>query len=121
MRSEREPYLQLTNSSVRDRVTLVCALGVDAQHHRVVDLLYIDSSHSREETIGEAQAWQPLLAGGALLVFDDFTHPEYPGVREAVAQLGLSGEQRGTLFVHQVRPTRLPAYKPHRCTPESRT
>lgn len=68
----------------------------------MVDLLHIDSSHSREETIREAWAWQPFLADGALMVFDDSTHPEYPGVREAVMQLQLSGEQFGTLFVHRV-------------------
>lgn len=102
-RSERELYLQLTNSSVRDRITMVSAPGAgEPQRHQWVDLLYIDSSHSREETIREVRSWQPFLAGDALLVFDDFTHPEYPGVREAVAQLGLSGEQFGTLFVHRV-------------------
>lgn len=121
-RSERELYLQLTNSSVRDRIALVFAPGVDAaQRHRMVDLLYIDSSHSREETIREVGAWQPFLADGALLVFDDFTHPEYPGVREAVTQLRLSGEQRGTLFVHRVRADKATCVSPHRCAPESRT
>jgi Methyltransferase domain len=102
-RSERELYLQLTSSSARDRIALVLAPGVDrAQSHRMVDLLYIDSSHSREETIREVRAWQPFMASDALVVFDDFTHPQYPGVREAVTQLRLGGEQRGTLFVHRV-------------------
>ena len=37
-----------------------------------------------------------------MIVFDDYTHPDFPGVREAVTELGLQGEQRGTLFVHPV-------------------
>jgi predicted O-methyltransferase YrrM len=103
-RSERRLYLQLVGSSVRDRITLVGAPGADVAHHREsVDLLYIDSSHSREETVREVTVWRPFLADGALIVFDDFAHPEYPGVREAITQLGLSGEQRGTLFVHRTR------------------
>jgi cephalosporin hydroxylase len=121
-RSARELYLQLTSSSARDRITLVLAPGADAaQPRRMVDLLYIDSSHNREETIREVRAWQPFLAGGALLVFDDFTHPEYLGVQEAVTQLRLSGEQRGTLFVYRVRADKPSRLSLHRCAPESQT
>jgi hypothetical protein len=42
-----------------------------------------------------------VLAPGAPIVFDDYGHPDYPGVAEAVAELGLTGELRGTLFVHR--------------------
>jgi cephalosporin hydroxylase len=63
--------------------------------------LYIDSSHEREQTIAEVRAWQPHLRLGALVLFDDYTHPDYPGVSEAVEELGLEGERRGTLFVHR--------------------
>ena len=66
--------------------------------HRI-ELLYIDSSHDRAETIAEVRAWQGALAPGALIVFDDYTHPDYPGVREAVDELGLRGETAGTLHV----------------------
>ncbi len=44
---------------------------------------------------------QPYLSLGALVLFDDYTHPDYPGVREAIEELGLKGELRGTLFVHR--------------------
>ncbi len=40
-------------------------------------------------------------APGAPMLFDDFTHPDYPGVREAIQELGLQGEVRGTLFIHR--------------------
>ena len=53
------------------------------------------ATRSRSSTPGSR-----ALAPGALVILDDFTHPDFPGVREAVQELGLSGRQRGTLFVH---------------------
>ncbi len=105
-RPEPQRYLKLVDASVRERIELVTAPGsngpaTDSQ----VDLLYVDSSHEREQTIAEVLAWRPALGPGALIVFDDYPHPDYPGVREAVSELGLDGEQRGTLFVHAVGPS----------------
>jgi Methyltransferase domain len=68
----------------------------------MVDLLYIDSSHHREDTIREIETWRPVLEEGSLMVFDDFGNPEYPGVKEAVTYLGLEGNERHGLFVHRV-------------------
>jgi predicted O-methyltransferase YrrM len=103
-RSERERYLALVSPGVRERIRLVVAPGADGPHLRegAVDLLYIDSAHGREETIAEWRAWQPSLQAGSLVVFDDYAHPQFPGVREAVAELGLSGRPLGRLFVHEV-------------------
>ena len=64
-----------------------------------VDLLFIDSSHEREPTLAEVAAWRPALAAGALIAFDDYGHPDYPGVAEAVADLGADGEERASLFL----------------------
>ena len=44
-----------------------------------------------------------MLAPGAAIVFDDYGHPDYPGVREAVQELGLDGRLVGTLFVATAR------------------
>ena len=109
-RPERQAYLELVSDPVRERITFVAGPGsggphsvtdgvADAQPPHAIELLYIDSSHDRDETIAEVRAWQAALAPGALIVFDDYTHPEYPGVREAVAELGLRGETSGTLHV----------------------
>ena len=102
-RPERERYLRLVSRGDRERVTLVGAPGAggppDAEP---VDLLYIDSTHEREETIRELEAWQPVLGHDAIVVLDDYAHPGFPGVKQAVHELGLSGEQRGTMFVHRV-------------------
>ena len=64
-----------------------------------MDLLFIDSSHEREPTLAEVAAWRPALAPGALVVFDDYGHPDYPGVAEAVAELGAVGEARASLYL----------------------
>jgi hypothetical protein len=47
------------------------------------------------------QAWQPHLRPGAPVLFDDYTNPDYPGVREAIEELGLEGQRHGKLFVHR--------------------
>ncbi len=97
-----ERYLELVPEKVRDRIELVLASGsTGPMDDQPVDLLYIDSSHGREQTIAELRAWQPQLRDGALVLFDDYTHPDYPGVREAIEELGLGGERRGTLFVYR--------------------
>jgi hypothetical protein len=38
----------------------------------------------------------------ARIVFDDYDHPDYPGIREAIDALGLTGHAHGTVFVHEV-------------------
>jgi predicted O-methyltransferase YrrM len=102
-RPEPERYLGLVDESVRARIELVTAPGAQGPLDETpVGLLYIDSSHEREQTVAEVLAWRGVLHSGAYVVFDDYRHPEYPGVAEAIAELGLRGEQRGTLFVHRV-------------------
>ena len=100
LRPAPERYLGLVGDGVRNRIRLVNLPGADGPRDvRPVDLLYIDSSHDREPTIAEVTVWRPALAPGAVLVFDDYDHPDYPGVREAIEQLGLRGRMVGTLFV----------------------
>ena len=102
-RPERERYLRLVSSGTRRRLTFVGASGDEGpRDSEMVELLYIDSSHARDDTIGEVEAWRPVLREGSLMVFDDFTHSDYPGVEEAVKHLELVGEQRRGLFVHPV-------------------
>ena len=67
-------------------------------------MLYIDSSHQRADVVAELRAWSPSLSPGALVVLDDYSNTDYPGVAEAVAELGLAGAQQGTLFVHVHQP-----------------
>jgi predicted O-methyltransferase YrrM len=102
-RDQPRRYLGLVATDVRARIELAIRSGSEGPVDGApVDLLYIDSSHERGQTIGEVRAWRPVLRPGAVIVFDDYSHPGFPGVREAVAELGLAGDQRGTLFVHRV-------------------
>ena len=104
-RAERERYLELVDPGVRERIAFVQAPGSRGPlSEDTVDLLYVDSAHGRRDTVEELETWKPALAPDALVILDDFTHPEFPGVREAVHELGLSGWQRGTLFVHGAPP-----------------
>lgn len=101
-RPEREQYLTLLSSQARDRIELIDEPGVTGPTSpRPVELLYVDSSHEREQTVAEVKAWAPVLEPGAMVVFDDYVHPDYPGVRQAIEEMGLRGEERRTMFVHE--------------------
>jgi predicted O-methyltransferase YrrM len=106
-RAEPQRYLALVAPEVSDRIEFVIAPGsTGPPDHQPVDLLYIDSSHEREQTIAEVRAWQPHLRSGALVIFDDYTNPDFPGIRQAIEQLALEGEQHGKLFIHRHQPAR---------------
>jgi predicted O-methyltransferase YrrM len=102
-RDEPGRYMGLVGLETRRQIELVIAPGsAGPRDERSVDLLYIDSSHDRLETVAEVLAWRPVLHPGSLIVFDDYMHPDFPGVHEAITELELPGEQRGTLYVHKV-------------------
>lgn len=102
-RPERELYLQLVGQGAQQRLTFVSASGDEGpRDSRKVELLYIDSEHARDSTISEFEAWRPALGEESIVVFDDFGHPDYPGVEEAVRYLKLAGDARHGLFVHRV-------------------
>lgn len=100
---ERRPadvYARLVGRAVRGRVAFVIAAGADATPHAdAVDFLFIDSSHELDETVDTFQAWRPMLVPGAVVVFHDYGNPQYPGVKQAITQLGLRGDASGGVFV----------------------
>ena len=97
----RGEYLGLLPARARERIDLVRAPGVDGTEHATapVDLLFIDSTHERDDTIAEVEAWRARLRPGALAVFHDYDNPAFPGVRDAVRTLGLRGAAHGGSFV----------------------
>jgi len=99
-RDHREAYLRLLPRSARERLELVAAPGHDARGEGV-ELLFVDASHDRDATVAELDAWRPRLAPGALVVLHDYGNPAYPGVAEAVADLGLSGREHAGLWLWQ--------------------
>jgi len=59
-------------------------------YHQPIGLLYIDAVHRERDVLEDFFAWQPHLAAGAVVAFDD--HDErFDGVRRAVAQLVRAG------------------------------
>jgi predicted O-methyltransferase YrrM len=107
----RDRYLRLLGSPTRDRIELVGAPGAEAaaRDAREIDLLFIDASHERQATIDEWRAWRPRLAPGAIVVFHDCDHPGFPGVAQAIAQLGLTGRRHDGMFIWRAPPRSGPA------------
>lgn len=52
-----------------------------------VGLLFVDDDHSYEGARQAIEAWAPHLAPGAVIAVDDYGHPDWPGVAEAVDKL----------------------------------
>jgi predicted O-methyltransferase YrrM len=97
---ERAAYLALVPDSVRTRITFVTAPAEDGPVGLSgVELLFVDSSHERDPTLAQIAVWRSALAPGALVVFDDYGHPDYPGVAQAVAALGATGTVRASMFL----------------------
>ena len=63
-----------------------------ATHRR--SSLFIDSEHEREPVLGAFALGARRSRPERLVVFHDYAHPDYPGVREAVRELALAGQQR---------------------------
>lgn len=58
---------------------------------RPVGLLYVDGDHTREGARRDIESWAPHLAPGAVIAVDDYGHPDWPGVGEAVDELVAEG------------------------------
>jgi predicted O-methyltransferase YrrM len=101
VRVERDAYLALAGADARTRIELRAEPDNTGPRDgdAPVELLFIDSEHAREPVLAAFAAWRDALAPGAIVVFHDYGHPQYPGVREAVVELGLSGEEVGGVFV----------------------
>ena len=100
----RDDYVGLAGSA-GERITFVEESGESgpAPDAPPTELLFIDSSHEREPTLAEFAAWRDALAPGAVVAFHDYDEPTYPGVTEAVHELGLEGERFGHIFIWRSR------------------
>jgi SAM-dependent methyltransferase len=95
-----ERYARLVPRSVRERIQFVVGDGAGgAAGAPEVDFVFIDSSHQLEETVETFEAWRPKLRSPGTVVFHDYGNPDFPGVAQAVAQLGLEGQVEGGVFV----------------------
>ncbi len=101
---ERERYLRLLDGATRSRIRLVEARTEEGPASLggapgAVQFLFLDGDHSRTGVIAALEAWRAALTPGAVVAFHDYGDPAYPGVAEAVHELGLDGDVRGRLFV----------------------
>jgi predicted O-methyltransferase YrrM len=100
VRPERERYLALIPRSARGRIELRAEPAERAgAEPGSVGFLFIDCAHDRETTRDAFRAWEPAVAPGGVVAFHDYDHPDWPGVREAIAELALDGTAYGGLFV----------------------
>lgn len=100
VRREREIYLGLVSADVRRRITFMKGTGrLGPLSDTPVGFVFDDGSHEREDTIASFRAWSPAIAVGGHMAFHDYLDPSYPGVAEAVTELGLEGTRAGRMFV----------------------
>jgi len=73
-----------------DRIELTKAfsfeIGADWSG-KPVGLLFVDGDHTKEGARTDITTWAPHLAPGAVIAVDDYHHPDWPGVAEAVDEL----------------------------------
>lgn len=100
VKPHRAAYLALAGDNCRERILTIAGAGEEAEPpSEPVDLLYVDSNHDREVVRRSFEHWRERIACGGFAAFDDYTNDNYPGVREAVADLGLQGRTAGRLFI----------------------
>lgn len=56
-----------------------------------VGLLFVDGDHTAEGARRDIETWAPHLAPGAVIAVDDYQHPDWPGVGEALDELVAEG------------------------------
>jgi hypothetical protein len=104
--ANRERYLRLVKPTVRARIHFREGPGADGPSEPTpVGLLYIDSSHEREETISSFRAWEKTIEPGGVVAFHDYANPRWPGVTDAVAELGLVGDRPAPVLFVWRKPT----------------
>ena len=98
---ERERYLRIAGRDAASRIELVEGGGEAGPAGRPIrpDMMFIDGSHERELTVRTFEAWRTAFAPGAIVAFHDYENPLYPGVTEAIRELGLDGEVVRDVFV----------------------
>ena len=98
---QRARYLALAPARVRARLHLSVRDGREGPPPDLpeLDFLFIDSSHELEETVATFSLWSEPLRPGGTAAFHDYADERYPGVAQAVARLGLEGEERAGMFL----------------------
>jgi predicted O-methyltransferase YrrM len=89
--STREQFeSQLRSARLWSRVTALQGFSTDIAarwHGRKIGMLFIDGDHHETNVRADFHAWEPHLADGAIVVFDDLDTPKNPGVRVVIDEL----------------------------------
>jgi predicted O-methyltransferase YrrM len=101
VRPERDRYLALAGADAAGRIELIEAGGESGPPPEgpAPDFVFVDGSHEKELTIRTFEAWRGALAPGGAIAFHDYGNDLYPGVSEAIEELGLDGEAERDVFV----------------------
>jgi predicted O-methyltransferase YrrM len=59
--------------------------GLEFEHE--ADLIFIDADHREEELRADILKWLQHIRNDGIMVFHDYDHPNYPGVKTAVDEL----------------------------------
>jgi predicted O-methyltransferase YrrM len=96
----REYYAALLPPPVRSRVDFLERYGEQGPlpDQSPVDFLFIDEAHERTGVMTCFRAWRHALESGGLVVFHDYDST-WPGVIDAVRELGLSDRVRAKSFI----------------------
>lgn len=63
------------------------------------DMIFLDAMHTYEDVKADIERWYPRVLSGGLMVFHDYAHPHFPGVKQAVDErFGEQTDVDGTLM-----------------------
>lgn len=90
--SERWARHWVLSMGYSSRIQLVKAFSEQVALHyglesRPIGLLFVDGDHTEEGARRDIELWAPHLAPGAVIAVDDYGHPDWPGVAQAVDKL----------------------------------
>lgn len=96
--SKRWAEYRIRELGYSDKINLVQGFSHEFAPHwnhdgqaKPVGLLYVDGDHTKEGARRDIEVWAPHLAEGAVIAVDDYGHPDWPGVGEAVDELVAEG------------------------------
>ena len=101
VRPERNRYLALAGRGAAARIELIESGGEAGPPPEgpAPDFVFVDGSHEKELTVRTFEAWRGALAPGGAIAFHDYGNERYPGVTDAIRELGLEGEVERDVFV----------------------
>jgi hypothetical protein len=102
--SKRWAEYRVRELGYAERIELVQAFSFEVGSDwsgKPVGLLFVDGDHTRDGARLDIETWAPHLAPGAIIAVDDYHHPDWPGVAEAVDELVAEGVLAPVTIYHE--------------------